>query len=175
MSTNYKYLNEGFEKLPAEKGIDSFSKIYRVGKSRNIKLWTIIILVAIIALLLLPWTQNITANGDITAIQQSQRPQEINTVLPGKIVKWFVKEGDYVNAGDTILQLGEIKVDYFDPQLLERTEYQIKAKRNSADAYESKAAAAQAQTNVLTAGRALKQASIDNKIGQQKLKVQNAK
>lgn len=173
MSTNYKYLNEGFEKLPAEKGIDSFSKIYRVGKSRNIKLWTIIILVAIIALLLLPWTQNITANGDITAIQQSQRPQEINTVLPGKIVKWFVKEGDYVNAGDTILQLGEIKVDYFDPQLLERTEYQIKAKRNSADAYESKAAAAQAQTNVLTAGRALKQASIDNKIGQQKLKVQN--
>lgn len=173
MSTNYKYLNEGFEKLPAEKGIDSFSKIYRVGKSRNIKLWTIIILVAIIALLLLPWTQNITANGDITAIQQSQRPQEINTVLPGKIVKWFVKEGDYVNEGDTILQLGEIKVDYFDPQLLERTEYQIKAKRNSADAYESKAAAAQAQTNVLTAGRALKQASIDNKIGQQKLKVQN--
>ena len=173
MSTNYKYLNEGFEKLPAEKGIDSFSKIYRVGKSRNIKLWTIIILVAIIALLLLPWTQNITANGDITAIQQSQRPQEINTVLPGRIVKWFVKEGDYVNAGDTILQLGEIKVDYFDPQLLERTEYQIKAKRNSADAYESKAAAAQAQTNVLTAGRALKQASIDNKIGQQKLKVQN--
>lgn len=173
MAINYKYLNEGFEKLPAEKGIDSFSKIYRVGKSRNIKLWTIIILVAIIALLLLPWTQNITANGDITAIQQSQRPQEINTVLPGKIVKWFVKEGDYVNEGDTILQLGEIKVDYFDPQLLERTEYQIKAKRNSADAYESKAAAAQAQTNVLTAGRALKQASIDNKIGQQKLKVQN--
>lgn len=173
MSTNYKYLNEGFERLPAEKGIDSFSKIYRVGKSRNIKLWTVIILVAIIALLLLPWTQNITANGDITAIQQSQRPQEINTVLPGRIVKWFVKEGDYVNAGDTILQLGEIKVDYFDPQLLERTEYQIKAKRNSADAYESKAAAAQAQTNVLSAGRALKQASIDNKIGQQKLKVQN--
>lgn len=173
MSSNYKYLAEGFEKLPVEKDINSFSKIYRIGKTRNIKLWTIIIFVVLLALLFLPWTQNINASGNITAIKQEQRPQEINTVLPGKIVKWFVKEGDYVKAGDTILQLGEIKVDYFDPQLLERTEYQIKAKRNSASAYESKAAAAQAQTSVLSAGRALKQASIDNKMEQQKLKVKN--
>ena len=173
MGTTYKYLNEGFEEIPDDKNINSYSKIYRIGKSRNIKLWTISILITLLALLFLPWTQNINANGNITAIQQAQRPQEINTVLPGKIVKWFVKEGDYVKLGDTILQLGEIKVDYFDPKLLERTEYQIKAKRNSADAYESKASAAQAQTNVLAAGRALKQASIDNKIEQQKLKVRN--
>ena len=170
MNTNYKYLNEGFEELPVDKNLSSFSKIYRIGNSRNIKLWIAIILVALIALLFLPWTQNINANGNITAIKQEQRPQEINTVLPGKIVKWFVKEGDYVKTGDTILQLGEIKVDYFDPQLLERTQNQINAKKNSANAYESKAAAAQAQTSVLSAGRALKQASIDNKIEQQKLK-----
>ena len=173
MNTNYKYLNEGFEELPVDKNLSSFSKIYRIGNSRNIKLWIAIILVALIALLFLPWTQNINANGNITAIKQEQRPQEINTVLPGKIVKWFVKEGDYVKTGDTILQLGEIKVDYFDPQLLERTQNQINAKKNSANAYESKAAAAQAQTSVLSAARALKQASIDNKIEQQKLKVRN--
>ena len=145
MNTNYKYLNEGFEELPVDKNLSSFSKIYRIGNSRNIKLWIAIILVALIALLFLPWTQNINASGNITAIKQEQRPQEINTVLPGKIVKWFVKEGDYVKTGDTILQLGEIKVDYFDPQLLERTQNQINAKKNSANAYESKAAAAQAK------------------------------
>ena len=136
-------------------------------------MWIVIILLSLIALLFLPWTQNINANGNITAIKQEQRPQEINTVLPGKIVKWFVKEGDYVKTGDTISQLGEIKVDYFDPQLLERRQNQINAKKNSASEYESKAAAAQAQTSVLSAGRALKQASIDNKIEQQKLKVRN--
>ena len=173
MDNNYKYLNEQFEELPVDKNIKSFSKIYRIRKSRNIKLWTIIILVTLITVLFLPWTQNISAGGNITAIQQAQRPQEINTILPGKIIKWFVKEGDYVQKGDTILQLGEIKVDYFDPKLLERTQRQINAKKNSADAYESKANAAQAQTNVLSAGRALKQASIDNKIEQQKLKVRN--
>ena len=173
MSTPYKYLNEDFEKMPVDKDLNSFSKIYRIGNSRNIKLWIVIILSVLIALLFLPWTQNINANGNITAIKQEQRPQEINTVLPGKIVKWFVKEGDFVIKGDTILQLGEIKVDYFDPQLLERTQNQINAKKNSANAYESKAAAAQAQTSVLSAGRALKQASIDNKMEQQKLKVRN--
>ncbi len=173
MNTTYKYLNEGFEELPVDKNLTSFYKIYRIGNSRNIKLWIVIILAIIIALLFLPWTQNINAPGNITAIKQEQRPQEINTVLPGKIVKWFVKEGDYVKTGDTILQLGEIKVDYFDPQLLERTQSQINAKKNSANAYESKAAAALAQTSALSAGRALKQASVDNKIEQQKLKVRN--
>jgi hypothetical protein len=34
METNYKYLNEGFEESPANKDINSFSKIYRIGKSR---------------------------------------------------------------------------------------------------------------------------------------------
>ncbi len=173
MDTNYKYLNEEFEDFPVDNNIKSFSKIYRIRKSRNIKLWTIIILVSLLTVLFLPWTQNISAGGNITAVQQAQRPQEINTILPGRIVKWFVKEGDYVQKGDTILQLGEIKVDYFDPKLLERTQSQINAKKNSADAYESKANAAQAQTNVLSAGRALKQASIENKIEQQKLKVRN--
>lgn len=173
MDNSYKYLNKKLEKIPAEEGINSFSKIYRIGNSRNLKLWTMIILVALVALLFLPWTQNIHANGNVTTIKQEQRPQEINTILPGRIVQWYVKEGDYVKKGDTILQLGEIKVEYFDPQLLERTQSQIRAKKNSANAYESKAAAATAQTNVLSAGRALKQASIDNKIEQQKLKVRN--
>ena len=64
--------------------------------------------------LFLPWTQNIRAKGNMTTVRQDQRPQEINSVIPGKIVKWYVQEGAYVKAGDTILQLGEIKVDYFD-------------------------------------------------------------
>ncbi|MCY7293538.1 MAG: HlyD family secretion protein [Ferruginibacter sp.] len=97
----------------------------------------------------------------------------MNSVIGGKIVKWFVKEGDYVNVGDTILQLGEVKVEYFDPQLLERTQQQINAKKNSASAYESKAAAAQTQTSILSTGRVLKQSSVDNKIEQQKLKIKN--
>ena len=89
------------------------------------------------------------------------------------MVKWYVKEGDYVQAGDTIMQLGEIKVEYFDPELMLRTQEQINAKRNSAAGYESKAYTADVQTGVLEQGSQLKRASIDNKLEQQKLKVRN--
>lgn len=51
MGTTYKYLNEGFEEFPVDKNINSFSKIYRIGKFRNIKLWTISILITLLALL----------------------------------------------------------------------------------------------------------------------------
>ena len=170
MGLTYKYLNQELENIPSS-NINSFSKIYRIGRSRNVKVWTVSIFILLIVLLFLPWTQNIRAKGNITAIEQSQRPQEINSVIPGKIVKWYVKEGDIVNAGDTILQLGEVKVEYFDPRLLERTKQQINAKQNSASGYQNKAATAEMQTSVLTEGRGLKQSSIENKIAQQALKV----
>ena len=36
MENNYKYLNEGFEEIPQNNKINSYSKIYRIVKSRNI-------------------------------------------------------------------------------------------------------------------------------------------
>ncbi|MFX7507372.1 biotin/lipoyl-binding protein, partial [Acinetobacter baumannii] len=78
--------------------------------------------ILVLVALFLPWTQNIKAKGSVTTLRQEQRAQELNSIIAGKIVKWYVKEGDIVNAGDTILQLGEVKVDYFDPQLLNRTQ-----------------------------------------------------
>ena len=170
MSNKYKYLDQPLEQIPASTE-NAFTSIYRIGRTRNVKIWTTAILLLLLILLFLPWTQNIKANGNITAIEQAQRPQEINSIIPGKILKWYVKEGDYVKAGDTILQLGEVKVEYFDPQLLERTKQQIIAKQNSVSGYESKAATADAQANVLQQGSSLKQSSIANKMQQQALKV----
>ena len=57
-------------------------------------------------MLVLPWTQNIRSNGNITTLRQEDRPQEVNTVIPGKVVKWFVKEGDFVQKGTQIATLG---------------------------------------------------------------------
>ena len=130
--------------------------------------WTLIILLVI---LFLPWTQNIRATGSVTTLQQDQRPQEVNSVIPGSVVKWFVKEGDYVHAGDTLLQLGEVKTDYFDPELLKRTNEQVGAKEKSLDNYNNKAGTAQLQVTALRNALDLKLSSIDNKLQQQYLKV----
>ncbi len=119
----------------------------------------------------LPWTQNILAKGTVTTLRQEQRPQELNTIIAGRVIKWHVKEGDFVKEGDTILQLGEVKVDYFDPQLLPRTQQQITAKQQSIEGYKNKAATTVTQGQALARGRELKLQSLDNKIAQQQLKL----
>jgi multidrug resistance efflux pump len=150
----------------------AFNHVYRIDKKSTAKKWLLGILFALILLLFLPWTQNIRATGNITTLRQEQRPQQLNTIIPGRVVKWYVKEGDFVKAGDTVIQLAEIKDDYFDPDLLIRTQEQIASKELAVTGYQNKAGAAASQMEALMQGRNLKVSQIENKIRQQRLKVQ---
>jgi multidrug efflux pump subunit AcrA (membrane-fusion protein) len=67
------------------------------------------ILIVMFIMLFLPWTQNIRSKGYVTALKQEQRPQTIHSVIAGRIEKWYVREGAFVQKGDTILQISEIK------------------------------------------------------------------
>ncbi len=150
---------------------NAYKHIYLITKKSNIKKWFWVILLVLGIILLLPWTQNIRAVGNVTTLRQEQRPQEVNTIIGGSVAKWFIKEGDYVKAGDTILQLTEVKVEYFDPQLVNRTQEQINAKQQSIVEYNNKVGAIQNQMSALTEGRSLKLQSLENKIQQQELKI----
>jgi multidrug efflux pump subunit AcrA (membrane-fusion protein) len=123
--------------------------------------------------LFLPWTQNITGQGIVTTLKPNQRPQTIQSQIPGRIEQWFVQEGDYVEAGDTILRISEIKSDYFDDKLVERTNEQIKAKSSSVTAYESKVNALNRQISALRNEQKLKLAQTKNKLMQSRLKVKS--
>lgn len=123
--------------------------------------------------LFLPWTQNIRGDGFLTTLKPDQRPQTIQSPIPGRIEKWYVQEGDYVKKGDTILFISEIKGEYFDPNLIERTGQQIRAKSASVTSYEGKVKALQNQTLALSTERRLKLEQAKNKLLQSKLKVQS--
>lgn len=82
---------------------------------QRIIIWSIII---ILIILILPWTQNIRTSGSLTTLNPDQRPQEIQSVISGRIDEWRVKEGDLVKKGDTIAIISEIKDAYFDVNLL---------------------------------------------------------
>lgn len=153
--------------------LKAYSKIYRLANKNHAKKWLYGIIGVLLVIMLLPWTQNIRAKGSITTLRQEQRPQELNTIIAGRVLKWYVKEGDVVQAGDTILQLGEVKVEYFDPKLLERTQQQITAKQQSIEGYSNKAATADNQVAALQQAQVLKLQSIDNKLQQQQLKVES--
>ncbi len=147
--------------------------LYLQNKKSKVRYWFYGILIAMVVVLFLPWTQNIRSRGNVTTLRQEQRPQEINSIIPGRVVKWLVKEGDYVNAGDTILQLSEIKDDYLDPNLLGRTQEQLSAKQLSMDYYKSKVGTSGQQIGALGSARGLKQTQLVNKQEQLRLKVES--
>ncbi len=126
-----------------------------------------------VIILFLPWTQNITGKGYLTTLRPDQRPQTIQSPIPGRIEKWYVKEGDYVKRGDTILFISEVKSEYFDPNLVERTGQQIKAKSMAVTSYEGKVEALNTQIGAISNERGLKLEQAKNKLLQSRLKVQS--
>ena len=152
----------------------SYTTVQNIGNNLAQKVFLKLILgvfVLIIGMLFLPWTQNIQSNGVITALRPDERPQTIQNTIPGKIEKWYVQEGDLVKKGDTILYLTEIKTEYFDPQLIERTQEQVQAKANGINAYENKLLALDNQIHSLNDLQKLKIRTVDNRVKQSKLQV----
>ena len=155
------------------KQYESFSmlKDYRAGKIATRILLTSLFVFIIV--LFLPWTQNIRSKGYVTTLYPEQRPQNIHSVIAGRIEKWFVSEGDLVRKGDTLLFISEVKDEYFDPELLGRTEEQIKAKELSVKSYMEKVKALDNQIDALINSKRLKLEQAGNKIKQAELKIQS--
>jgi multidrug resistance efflux pump len=153
------------------KEYSAYKAIYSVDTESRIKniFWGLFVLLLII--LFVPWTQNINTSGVVTTQYQEQRPQQINSIIPGKIIKWWVKEGDFVQKGDTIVELADTKDDYLDPRLIERTNDQLIAKKQKVDFYDTKISNINGQLIAIEAGFKLKEASIRNKIQQLERKI----
>lgn len=160
-------LNKSFEQLT-----DSYqSKIYVHNYTTRIKQLIYAVVLAVVIVMFLPWTQTISAEGRISTLSPSERPQTLPSRISGRIERWFVKEGDYVQKGDTVAYISEIKEDYFDPKLIERTEYQLKSKESSIASYESKINAIDVQIDAINKSLYLKTQQARNKVEQNKAKL----
>jgi multidrug resistance efflux pump len=158
------------------KKLERFSSIQLLNKEKHYKILNKILIgfVVFAALFLfLPWTQNISGSGAVTTLKPNQRPQTIQSLISGRIEKWYVNEGDYVKAGDTILFISEIKEDYLDPNLVENTKNQMNAKEDAVASYEGKVGALDSQMNAINSERNLKSQQAKNKIRQALLKIKS--
>lgn len=127
--------------------------------------WLMVLGVIFLIILFVPWQQNVRGTGKVTAFDPINRPQTIQSAIAGRIQHWHVREGEYVEKGDTIITLSEIRDKYFDPELLTRLQEQISAKEQSLIAKEQKAAALLRQINAL-------REAMQNKISQAKAKLE---
>lgn len=153
---------ENWEELSTQ----SVSKILPVKGPKLLGRLLLIVLVIIIIILMLPWRQTIPGRGTVTALRPQDRPQTVQNQIGGRIERWAVREGQEVKKGDTILVISETSQSYFDPELPERLNEQLSAKRGSESAALKKIEATNAQIAALNNGLRYQLSSAENKVKQ---------
>ncbi|WP_033920424.1 efflux RND transporter periplasmic adaptor subunit [Sphingomonas sp. 37zxx] len=99
--------------------------------------WMLMISIGVVTAILfgVPWVQTSPGAGQVVALNPDDRVQSVTALVPGRVERWFVNDGDQVKAGDPIARV----VDN-DPDLLTR----LRAERAQVEA--EIAAAQQAMT-----------------------------
>lgn len=169
-------LNISYNKLNQKIDLTEYKSGKKVFHRRHYKIFNRLLIafsLIVLLMLFLPWTQNVSGEGFLTTLKPDQRPQTIQSPIPGRIEAWYVREGDLVQKGDTILRISEIKSEYFDPNLVARTGQQITAKAKALTSYQEKVKALETQITALARERELKLQQARNKFLQAQLKVQS--
>lgn len=146
-------------------------KIYQHSYQKKTRQLIYYIILIAIGVMFLPWTQTVQSSGKVTTINPEDRPQTIPSRIAGRIEKWYVNEGDLVKKNDTIAFISEVKEDYFDPQLIGRTQEQLKAKESSIISYEQKINSIDVQIDAINSSFILKTQQAKNKIIQARAKL----
>ena len=69
-------------------------------------------LVLSIAILFVPWQQTAQGPGQVTALDPDDRPRQVSSLVGGRVDKFFVHDGDYVEAGDPVVRVVDVDPDY---------------------------------------------------------------
>lgn len=77
-----------------------------------------LVLLFLLIIIFVPWTQTVTVTGQMSAFTPYERPQDIQAQISGRIKQWHVFEGDQVKEGDLILELEDNDPNFMSPHLL---------------------------------------------------------
>lgn len=118
----------------------------------KLRLWINRLVFAFVGLplvfLFLPWQQNVTALGKLTAYSATERIQTIDAPVSGLIQRWHVQEGSKVKQGDVLLEIADT-----DPNFKQRLEDQRDNLKNKLAAKQGELSAYLLQNDSLTASR----------------------
>ena len=132
------------------------------------------IVAAALLAMFLPWQQNVQGTGTVTALRPQDRPQTLPAAIDGQIQEWLVPEGQFVRKGQLIARISEIKEDYLDPQVVERTAEQRDFKAAAIDDKRRVAVELGQQAAVLQQALVLKLDQTRNKIAQHQAELRAA-
>lgn len=96
---------------------------------RPARLVVALLLVSTLAMAVLPWQQTAQGEGRVIAESPLERSQRVEAPIDGRLLRWHVTEGTYVQAGDRIAELADN-----DPEILARLAGERDAVRARLDA-----------------------------------------
>lgn len=151
--------------------IHSLGTLSTPRNGRVLARWLVSIIILLFFCMFLPWQQNVRGTGSVTAFTPAGRPQLVESAIPGRIVQWRVREGQFVHRGDTLLVLQEVKDDYFDPEIELRLDEQLAAKQENIKATGNQIVSTGRQIEALRQGLTYSLQKARNKVRQGRLKV----
>ena len=108
-----------------------------------VRLTGALLVLAVLALIFVPWQQTAFSSGRVISYAPIDRQQTIEAPIEGRIVRWYVQEGQAVKAGDRFVDISDN-----DPEILNRladeraaVERRFEATRRRALAIEERIAA----------------------------------
>ncbi len=104
----------------------------------------------ILALVIVPWQQNVAASGKVSALDPFDRSQSIAAPVSGRVEKAWVVEGSRVEEGDRLLEIMDL-----DPEMLPRLQQQRDALEAKLEAARERVQVYQKQIEALSSARDL--------------------
>jgi len=123
-------------------------------------------LLATVVAMFLPWQQFVEGKGEVTAFAPRDRPQLVPTTIGGRIVEWYVQEGQAVKAGQPLMRIAEVKDDYLDPRTIDRYTEQVTGKAQAVDSKREKVRQLGAQIGLLEQNLVLSEQKARTKVAQ---------
>jgi RND family efflux transporter MFP subunit len=79
--------------------------------------WMLVVGIAatVFILFAVPWVQTAQGRGQVVSLDPQDRAQDVTALVPGRVERWYVQDGQQVNRGDPIAQIVDL-----DPNLLSR-------------------------------------------------------
>jgi len=109
--------------VPREPGLISLHRVRSGGFAALLALLVVLSLIGgVAALVLVPWYQSVMGKGKVTIFSPMQRAQQVDAMIPGRIERWEVMEGDKVRKGQRLGLLRDLDSKFLDPLQVQRTQ-----------------------------------------------------
>ncbi|MFN8611917.1 MAG: HlyD family efflux transporter periplasmic adaptor subunit [Vulcanimicrobiota bacterium] len=140
--------------VPQSPQLTSLSRL-RTSRYAWILAWLVLGMLALsgLGLVGIPWYQSVSALGRVTVFSPMERAQEVDALIPGRIVNWYVREGQRVEKGQKLALLEDIDSKFLDPFQLQRVDQMLSAYRQKRELVAARLQALQAQREAVVRAR----------------------